>query len=379
MSDPSSSDALPWKNLAPGRAVGFGDPLRVPRPEGMDRGGGERVAVMLRTSERPVLVVGVPGAGKSSELAQAAGLLKKDHIACLVPLDRLVDARALTADAALAQVAGQLATVALSLVRMKLSAELKSALVAADVLNPKYADEDGAKPEAVDGEELLRRVVRELRQVGRRGRAALFVDGLERCAPGVARAVLRALIALREEATIAVSAPAELVTGPDAYELLSQVGVVPLRALPTKKAQGAPWQAARGYLREVLAKRLGLDALPKDVAALADLAAERSGGVLGVFLELIHSAAGYAAVFDRESPTPGDLDAACRDRADVMRCLLREGDVAALREADGSGGTEVPLSRRLRFLEQGLLLEYDIGGRVVVHPAPALDVSVARS
>ena len=62
-----------------------------------------------------------------------------------------------------------------------------------------------------------------------------------------------------------------------------------------------------------------------------------------------------------------------------MRCLLREGDVAALREADGSGGTEVPLTRRLRFLEQGLLLEYDIGGRVVVHPAPALDVSVARS
>jgi hypothetical protein len=124
VSDPSSSEALPWKNLAPGRAVGFGDPLRVPRPEGMDRGGGERVAVMLRTSERPVLVVGAPGTGKSSELAQAAGLLKKDHIACLVPLDRLVDARALTADAALAQVAGQLATVALSLVRMKLSPEL---------------------------------------------------------------------------------------------------------------------------------------------------------------------------------------------------------------------------------------------------------------
>jgi hypothetical protein len=173
----------------------------------MDRGGGERVAVMLRTSERPVLVVGAPGTGKSSELAQAAGLLKKDHIACLIPLDRLVDARALTADAALAQVAGQLATVALSLVRMKLSPELKATLVAADVLNPKYAEDDSAKPESVDGEELLRRVVRELRQVGRRGRAALFVDGLERCAPGVARTVLRALIALREEATIAVSAP----------------------------------------------------------------------------------------------------------------------------------------------------------------------------
>ncbi|MEZ4390364.1 MAG: ATP-binding protein [Polyangiales bacterium] len=375
MSEASSSETLPWKSLASGRAVGFGDPLRVPRPEGLDRGGGERVAVMLHTAGRPVLVVGAPGTGKSSALAQAAGLMKKDHVSCLVPLDRLVDPRTLTADVALAQVAGQLATVALSIMRMKVGAELKASLVTAGVLNPKYTEDDQGPGEVLDGGELLRRTIRELRQIGRRGRAAIFVDGLERCGVEVAREVLHALIALGDECAAAATAPPELVTGPEAYALLSQVGIVPQRALPTLKEPGAPWQSARGYLRDVLARRLGVESLSPALASLSDLAAERSGGVPGVFLELLHAASGYAAVFERETPTTSDLDAACRDRADVMRCLLREGDTAALRAADGTSGTEVPLERRLRFLVQGLLLEYDVAGRVVVHPAPSLDLS----
>lgn len=368
---------LPWKNLGASRALGFGDPWRVARPEGLDRGGGERVAVMLRTSERPVLVGGGPGTGKSSELAQAAGLLQKDHVACVVPLDRLVDLHGLDADAALAQVAGQLATVALSMLRMKLSAELKGQLVRAGVLNPKFADEEPTAA-TTDGVELLRRTVRELRQVGRRGRAAIFVDGLEKCRPDRAREVLRALLALREEAAIAATAPLSLITGPDAYELLTQVGVVPQRALPTMKSAGAPWQASREFLREVVMQRLGVEALSRAAVSLVDHAAERSGGALSVFLDLLHAAGGYAEVLGRAAPTAADLDAASRDRADVVRCLLREGDVAALREADGTSGLEVPLERRLRFLVQGLLLEYDVGGHVVVHPAPLLDLSTAR-
>lgn len=368
---------LPWKNLGASRPLGFGDPWRVARPEGLDRGGGERVAVMLRTSERPVLVVGGPGTGKSSELAQAAGLLQKEHVACLVPLDRLVDLKDMDVDAVLAHLAGQLATVALSIVRMKLSGELKGQLVRAGVLNPKYGDDDEPSNATTDGEELLRRTVRELRQVGRRGRAALLVDGLEKCRVELAGEVIRALLSLREEASIVATAPPSLVIGPDAFELLSQVGIVPQRALPTAKAAGAPWQASREFLRAVVMKRLGVEALPRAASTLVDHAAERSGGVLSVFLELLHAAGGYAEVLGREAPTPADLDAACRDRADVIRCLLREGDVAALREADGTSGVEVPLARRIRFLVQGLLLEYDIGGRAVVHPAPLLDLSSA--
>lgn len=373
------SPSLPWKNLGVGRALGFGDPWRVARPEGLDRGGGERIAAMLRSGERPVLVAGAPGTGKSSELAQAAGNLQRDHVACVVPLDRLVDLPALDVDAALAQVAGHLATVALSIVRMKLSAELKAELVCAGVLNPKYADEEEARQATTDGGELLRRTIRELRQVGRRGRAAIFVDGLERCRPEVARGVIRALLALREEAAIAATAPPGLVTGPDAYELLTQVGIVPVRALPTMKAAGAPWQAAREFFRELVARRLGEATLPRGLGSLVDHAAERAGGVLGVCLELLHAAWGYAEVLGRATPAAADLESASRDRADVVRCLLRDGDVAALRAAEGTSGVEVPLDRRARFLVQGLLLEYDIGGRVVVHPAPLLDLSTPRS
>lgn len=366
--------SLPWKNLGASRALGFGDPWRVARPEGFDRGGGERVALMLRASDRPVLVAGGPGTGKSSELAQAAGLLQKDHVACLVPLDRLVNLHDLDADMALAQIAGQLATVALSMLRMKLSAELKGQLVCAGVLNPKYADEEPAAA-TTDGGELLRRTVRELRRVGRRGRAAIFVDGLEKCRAERAGEVLRALLSLREEAAIAATAPLSLVTGPDAFELLTQVGIVPQRALPTMKSQGAPWQASREFFREVVMLRLGVEALSRSAVALVDLAAERSGGALSVFLDLLHAAGGYAEVLGRAAPAAADLDAAARDRADVVRCLLRDGDVAALLAADGTRGVEVPLDRRLRFLVQGLLLEYDVGGHVVVHPAPLLDLT----
>lgn len=330
---------------------------------------------MLRTSERPVLLVGAPGTGKSSELSQAAGLLKRDHVACVVPLDRMVDPRTLRADAALAHIAGQLATVALSMLRMKVGRELKSSLVLAGVLNPKYVEDDAPRGEPVEGEELLRRTIRELRQIGRRGRAALLIDGLERCDVAVAQAVLRALISLGDEAAVAATVPSALVTGPDAFALLSQVGIVPQRALATRQEPGAPWQEARGYLREVLARRLGLELLPPNLCAIADLAAVKSGGVLGVFLELLQSAAGYAAVYERECPSESDLDAALRDRADVMRCLLRDGDLAALVAADGTTGTEVALERRMRFLVQGLLLDYELGGRVVVHPAPALDLT----
>ena len=280
VTDPTpKEDALAWKNLATGRALGFGDPWRVPRPEGLDRGGGERIAVLLRTSERPALVVGGPGTGKSSELAQAAGLMSKDHVSCVVPLDRLVDLRSLDADMALAQMAGQLATVALSMLRMKLGAELRAELVCAGVLNPKFGDGEEPKRATTDGRELLRRTVRELRQVGRRGRVALFVDGLEKCRSDLAEGVIRALLTLREEVSIAATAPLSLVTGPDAYELLTQVSIVAQRALAVHRAAGAPWQASREFLRAVLERRLGVEVLPRSLAALSDVAAERSGGV----------------------------------------------------------------------------------------------------
>lgn len=363
--------ALDWSKLAPNRPLGFNDPVYVPRPAALGTHGGERLAVLLRGAKRPIVVAGPAGAGKSTELAVAAGLLQKEWVACPVPLDRLLDVHRLTADEALNHAAGHLATIALSLLRIKLSTELKAELVANGVLNAKYAPE-GASKAAVGGAELLLRTVREVRKIGRRGQVALFVDGLEKCPEATARDVTLGLLAMRDEIGLVIVAPPGLTTGPASYDVVSQVRVVPLRALPVMREPGAPWQSAREFFRAVVMKRLGLETLPMNMVNVLNTAAEFSGGVLKSYLQLVQDAAGYAAVHGRDALTVRDVEDAARDATDVMTCLLRDGDTASLREADGTAGIEVPLERRLRYLVHGLMLEYEVDGRSVVHPAPLL-------
>ncbi len=332
------------------------------------------MAAVLRATGRPLVLAGPSGSGKSTELAQAAGLLQKEMVACPVPLDRLLDVHALEVDAALHHVAGHLASMALSLLRIKLSTDLKADLVAAGVLNPKHASNPPEAP-SVTGAELLVRTLREVRKIGRRGHTVLMVDGLEKCTEATARAVTLSLLAMRDEAGLVVVAPTGLVTGPGSYEVVSQVRVVSLRALPVMKTPGVPWQVAREFLRTVAQRRMGVEVPGVNLANLLNTAAEWSGGVLRVFLQLVQDAVGYAAVMGRGVPTLKDLDDAVRDQSEVLTCLLRDGDVAALQGAEGTGGIEVPLERRLRYLEHGLMLEYEVDGRTVVHPAPLLKLS----
>lgn len=372
MTDAASPSAQPdWTKLAPGRPLGFNDPLYVSRPPLLGSAGGERIAALLRATGRPLVVAGPGGSGKSTELAIAAGLLQQEMVACPVPLDRMIDVHALGADEALHHIAGQLATMALSILRIKLSSELKGDLVAAGVLNPKHASNPPEAPR-VTGAELLVRTLREVRKIGRRGHTVLLVDGLEKCPEATARAVTLSLLGMRDEAGLVVVAPAGLVTGPSSYEVLSQVRVVALRALPVMKAPGVPWQVAREFLRTVAQRRMGVETPAINLANLLNVAAEWSGGILRVFMQLVQDAVGYAAVMGREAPTLKDLDDAVRDLSEVTTCLLRDGDVAMLQGAEGTGGIEVPLERRLRYLEQGLMLEYDVDGHTVVHPAPLL-------
>jgi hypothetical protein len=54
-------------------------------------------------------------------------------------------------------------------------------------------------------------------------------------------------------------------------------------------------------------------------------------------------------------------------------------DAVVVPHGDGSEGLEVDPERRLRFLTHGLLLEYKVGDRIVVHPAPLLAGILARS
>jgi hypothetical protein len=109
-----------------------------------------------------------------------------------------------------------------------------------------------------------------------------------------------------------------------------------------------------------------------ELAHVLDRAAEASGGIPRTFLQLVMDAATYARLSNREMPSMDDLRDAMNDHAESLRRLLNKGDVAALREADGTDGLEVDPERRLRFLTHGLLLEYKIGDRIVVYPAPLL-------
>ena len=365
---------IDWNVLSPHRPLGFGDKLYVPRPGAAGAlGGGEKLAALVRAGRRPVAVAGPAGAGKSTELSVAAGTLQKDFVACLIPLDRLLDAHRLTWDEALRHIAGHLAAMALSVLRIKLSPELKAVLVASEVLNPKFAPNATAEDLGTDtGAEVLLRLVREVRKIGRRGTTVLLVDGLEKCTPETSRDVVKSLLAMREEVGLVLVVPPGMVMGPSSYDVVSLVRVVPVRAVPVLKEPGAGWQPAREFLRAMVQKRLGMEAVSTGFSNLLGLAAERSGGLPRLFLELVQDAGGYASMAGRELPTLPDLDEATRDHADTLACLLRDGDAAALKAADGTTGVEVPLERRLRFLEQGLLFEYELNGEVRVHPAPLL-------
>jgi hypothetical protein len=115
--------------------------------------------------------------------------------------------------------------------------------------------------------------------------------------------------------------------------------------------------------------------LPAAVDAVVRRAAERSGGAIGRFLDLVVGAAGYASALDGLNE---GLDDALRDAAEGMRRLLVHGDAAALRDVAGSAGLEMDLERRTRLLRQGLLLEYAHGEDVVLTPSPLLARSLGR-
>jgi hypothetical protein len=143
---------------------------------------------------------------------------------------------------------------------------------------------------------------------------------------------------------------------------------------------GVSGREGRGFLKAIVYRRLEIDpaAAPR-LDPVLECAAEASGGVPRAFLQLVLDAAMYARLAEREWPTLEDLGEAMHDHAESLRRLLVKGDVDALRAADGTDGLEVESERRLRFLSHGLLLEYRLGDRIVVHPAPLLAGILARS
>ena len=342
---------LDWSKLAPHRPLMPQDPLHVRRPDG----GGDEIARWIEAGVDTIAIAGPVGSGKSTELSWAASSVEPGFISVQVPLDRLLDMHRITEDQVSIQVAKRIVDVAHSTMKLVLSEGLQRR-----INNP--------------ARDTLLQTLREVNQASHRN-LALFVDGLEKCRPDKAVEIARALLGLRGEAKIILVAPFALVIGSGAHELLSNVDrVFFLQAVPVRRDQGERGEAGRAFLREIVRVRLDLPALPDDLAALLDRAAEASGGVPRSFLQIARAAATYAALAEREVMDRKDLHRAMRDHAESLERLLVAGDIDQLRVSSGTSGVEIPEERRLRLLSHGLLLEYrtDEGG-TVVHPAPLLE------
>jgi hypothetical protein len=211
----------------------------------------------------------------------------------------------------------------------------------------------------------------------------LFVDGLEKAQEGVARAVAEELFAYSDDAEVVVVVPMSLAYGPGASVLADDVRPFPVRPVYVwdESAMSAPHplgtrdpkaMTARLFLRELALRHLDWRAPFNALVDIVDAASVTSGGIPRVLLQLLRDAHRNAVVAGRSTPTMDDLDDAKRDHGEQLRRSLLKGDKEALVEAEGQDGNEVPFDRKLRFLLQGLLLEYKVEDRIVMHVAPVL-------
>lgn len=375
-----------WKNFVPHRPLEAGDPLYVRRPEGS----GEELAALVQHGFNLIAVAGPMGSGKSTELAAAAAKLRSWGMACVVHLDQSLDMRNIEVDDVYKLIARTLDSSVRQYHPGQESAESRRALVS--IVRPEVGTMISIHP----------KLVAALREVARLQPLVLLVDGLEKSTEETSRRIVSALLDVAEEVSLIVVVPPSLVNGPTSYELLSRAKVFPIGAirmhggvseliedggkrgniksgLKEGNVRGAWFLSGLDFLPEVAARRLGLIAGEHALYEVIHEAALLSGGIIRVFLQLLRDAKRYASLVDRELPTNKDLVEAAKDHAEHLERLLGPGDIAALRAADGTNGAEIqPIERRLRFLVHGLLLEYKIDGRTVVHPAPLLQNVLER-
>ncbi len=362
---------LDWTTLAPHMPVDDVDSLYVQRPND----GAERLAAIIQRSSGPIAVVGPTGCGKSTELRMATELLDSSFPAAFCGIDHTLSLKSQAHVRVNSTLMLNMSIWALAYTRWdKLSPEFRKKLTDAG-FNEKGVPLTSANEMP---EDLLRETIREVHQASGK-QPVLLVDGLEKCAPDEARQVVDVLLRYRTDVILVVVLPTELVTGPASYDIVSSFKLFPIRPVAVMDEPGAAWQMGRAFLKDIVFRRLTLSMPgPEDLDAVLDRAALLSGGIPRAFLQLMMDAALYGRLANRELPTLEDLQEAAGDHVESLRRLLNKGDIAALREADGTEGLEVEPERRLRFLSHGLLLEYKLADRIVVHPAPLLAGTLSR-
>lgn len=370
---------IDWKALKPHIPLGPGDEQYVERIGSA----GEEITKWILADRSPLLVGGPAGVGKSTELARAAELLQRDRVACLVQLDRFENMRRLSPDRMRLRITQKVAYLAQQMLHLPLSISLKNAL---EKVNE---DLQGATViHNLTPSVLLNATLNEIVRVSRQGRVTLLLDGLEKVPQGPESLELfEALASIREEIELVVVIPWHAAFGPHS-ETVIRTGerFVAVRALDL---QGDAGESGREVLRKILRQRLhqnveeyepsavsGPDSPRLDFARtakrnLVEDAIRWSGGLPRVFLQLLADAGSYAKLRRSEPwPTGGDLNDACADQIDSFRRLLLPGDVAAIRAAAGTNGSELELERKIRLMAHGILLErLRDGDRILdVHP-----------
>lgn len=379
---------MDWKALTPHRPVQPGDPLYVDRPDV----GGKRIANLIRSRQATVLVAGPLGIGKSTELAQAARLLQADRVACLVQLgiERTENMRRVTSDQVLLGIAGRLAYLAIRHLGLDLSPDLREALISNGVLGEEFRSTPSGGQVPRSAGAIVHATINEVARRSRQKVVTLLVDGLEKTPEEPARLVFDALADLPEGTEIIVVIPWHAAYGPQAQEVVRPgEKLVVLRPVGVEGPSGAP---GRAFLAQVLAERLHLPAdvffetltaqrvalrhqgvrlPPEGVDRVVNTAATWSGGIPRTFLQLVADAASYAELErGAEWPAEPDLASAVRDQVESARRLLLPGDEEAIRRVEGTDGRELELSRKLRLLQNGLILEREVNGVTMLRMHP---------
>lgn len=354
-----------WKKLAPQEPAPTGS--YVTRPESV----AVRVRRRLEQGTSPIAIVGPTGAGKSSELASLSMQVSDGRPAALCFQDAFPSLRP-------APYTGQelvgFAASLLMLAARRAPAGLGDGFRqrwGVPVKGASFGDGDLSLTKPVDA---MRELIAELRSRGDLRRPFVFVDGLERREDDAVRSTLEAFRPFLPALDLVVVLPARW-DGDGAFAaVLEGYRIEALRPVPVRSDHGPGWREGRAFLAQIVCKRLGVDAPPDARAAeVLDRAAEASGGIPRVFLQLVQDAAFYGSVAKRAWPDGDDLRQAMRDQVSSLRRLLRPGDLAALQAARGTDGLEVDVDRRVRFLGHGLLLEYGDAEDTRVFPSPLLE------
>jgi len=355
-----------WKLLTPQAPLKANDARLVERT---DTGGLSTVPGLVESGRGPIAVVGPPGVGKSSGLAQVmrAPMPRRNVAACL--LDHSVDDTHTDASAVFVRMLG-----ALFGGREVSGMDIPAALRERWKFKGAAAELGRSLPKFDHGADLFREVAEEVTRQEPSRRVTAFIDGLERRDDDLLAEVLESLRRMLDLVDVVVVVAPRVVLDPQTVGLLDGFRVVAVQPVPVSPEHSTSWREGREFLASIVRRRLALGGeFDPRFRAFLDRAAEASGGVPRVYLQLVQDAGFYAEVSGRAWPEEGDLRQAMGDQITSLRRLLQRGDLDALRAAKGTGGLKVELSRRIRFLSHGLLLEYGSGEATRVFPAPLLE------